>query len=142
MTPLAALAAFVAFVGAAVSPPRDPPPKVQGASTSPPPAWIAVGDRSAWMAYSSYCWTTSCVDFLPPATRPDIPKVAVAAGATVRFHLGFVGHAVRAVLPSGRRVALASGRVIAWRPPARGVVVLEAKGPGGSASYVVRLLAR
>ena len=143
MNAIAVLAAAVVLVGAsAVQPPKSPPPHVSGTAAAPPPAWISVGARSAWMAYSSFCWKTACVDFIPPAQRPDLPRVTVARDVTVRFHLGFAARNVGIVMPSStKRIALPGGRVIAWRPPARGVVVLDAKGPGGSASYVVRLVA-
>jgi hypothetical protein len=40
---------------------------------------------------------------------------------------------------TGTRAALKAARITIWRPRRRGVVSFDVRGPGGSASYLVRL---
>jgi hypothetical protein len=112
-----------------------------GEASGPPPAWIetATGDR--WLAFSSFCWKTTCVDFLPPEMRPELPRLTVRRGESVRFHLGFVPRAVT-VTAGGKTARLAARRIASWRAPKGGIVVVNARGTGGSASYVARLTLR
>lgn len=133
----------VASPAAAASPPAAQPPKVTGAEAAPPPAWIELpAARSRWLAYSSFCWRTSCVDFLPPQMRPDVPHVRVGLGKRVRFHLAFEPTRLTLELggTAGRSWRLAPDRASSWRVAARGLFVLHARGASGSASYLVRLL--
>ena len=125
---------------AAATPPFAPPPKVSGAGSAPPPAWIErPAAPSRWLAYGSFCWKTNCVDFIPPEMRPDLPRVAVRVGTTVAFHLGFKPSRLRLELVGGRSWTLQPARVSTWRVSRLGAFSLTAKGAGGSASYVIRL---
>ena len=127
---------FVALAG----PPTSPPPKVIGVNAAPPPAWVEAGGRSVWAAFGSYCWKTACVDMLPPATRPDLPRLTVGRGAVVRLHLRFVPRSATVGLVGGKETAIhATGaRVISWRAQL-GLVGVSVKGASGSATYFVRL---
>jgi hypothetical protein len=83
------------------SAPTEPAPAAQGAAPpterppaldiedGPPPAWIETETGSHWLAYSSYCWGTGCIDYVDISSRQDVPLVRVRKGETVRFHLGF-----------------------------------------------------
>ena len=137
----AALAALLIAAPVAATPPTAPPPKVSGAGTAPPPAWVELPDApSRWLAYGSFCWKTTCADFLPPQMRPDLPRARVRVGSTVRFHLGFTPSRLRLELVgSARTWTLRPARVSSWRVARRGVVSLTARAPGGDASYVIRL---
>jgi hypothetical protein len=138
----AALAALLIAAPVAATPPGSPPPKVSGARTAPPPAWIELpaDAPSRWLAYGSFCWKTTCADFLPPQMRPDLPRARVRVGSTVRFHLGFKPSKLRLELVGGARTwTLRPARVSSWRVARRGVVSLTAHAPGGDASYAIRL---
>ena len=138
-----ALAFASAAAAAAASWPGQPatqPPKLK--QPGPPPAWIETATRSRWLAYSSYCWKTTCADFLPPAGRTDLPLLRLTKGGTVRVHFAFLPRDARVTLitaHAGKRFALQAARIVKWRPPASGVAVIEAHATGGSASYVVRI---
>jgi hypothetical protein len=116
-------------------PPKPPNPG------APPPAWIETQSRSTWLAYGSYCWRTTCVDMIPPQTRPDLPLVAVKRGRTVRVHLGFSVRSARVSL--GGRVVRASldvtRRVVSWQAARGGIVTVFARPEAGDASYHARL---
>ena len=130
---------FLVFsaAGAAALPP-GPPPKQGG---GPPPAWLEKRGTDRWLAYSSYCWTTACADFLPPDSRPDVPRIALAPGALVRFHLGCNPTSVRVSRFGGARTwRLSPTRVSAWKAGARGIYVLEVRAGPGDASYVFRIV--
>ena len=58
------------LAGAAKAKPGTPPPNVAGTTSEPPAAWFQANGRAAWFAYSSFCWTTACVDFLRPRDAP------------------------------------------------------------------------
>jgi hypothetical protein len=145
-----ALAAGLLVPGAHAKRPPTPPPRVSGAGSAPPPAWVEFGARSRWLAYSSYCWTTegraaACVDFIPPLMRPDVPVIAVERGTRLRFRLGFRPTSVKLLLlgPGPRRTwTLAASASTTWRAVRAGVFLLEAKGAGGSAGYALRLRLR
>jgi hypothetical protein len=122
--------------------PPTPPPKVTGAGATPPPAWVEVGARSRWLAYSSYCWATACVDFIPPLMRRDLPVVDARRGTELRFRLGFRPKSVRLLLVGAtpaKTWALRASASTTWRAARAGVFVLETKGVRGSAGYVLRL---
>lgn len=126
----------------AAAPPTGPAPRVSGVSNPPPPAWVAASSGSRWLAYSSFCWTTSCVDFIPPAQRADLPRVRVRLGETITFHVRFAPKSVTVtMLPGGKPQTLAAARSARWRVRSVGTLVLAAKGPQGSASYVAKLVA-
>ena len=128
----------LALAGAALAVPPGPPPKVAGVAVSPPPAWAESGTRAVWAAFGSYCWKTACVDMLPPAGRPDLPRLRAPAGSLVRLHLRFVPR--RPVVTVGGRPVAATvrSRVVSWRARA-GIADVHVKGRYGSASYLVRL---
>jgi VanZ family protein len=69
-------------------PPRTAAPHVKGAS-GPPAAWLETRARSVWLAFSGYCWKTTCADFPPPQSRTNLPVVRVRRGALVRVHFAF-----------------------------------------------------
>lgn len=130
------VAGFAAGTARAIPP--GPPPSVPGVRSKPPPAWIEtkLGDR--WLGHSSYCWETTCADFVPPTcAQTRVPKIAVSRRERVRFHLGFRPRRLELRLPSGRTVRLAAARVSAWTVTGRGgVIALFAKASKGDASYV------
>jgi hypothetical protein len=145
-TTVVAAAAFV-VLGASASAlpwpgrPTMPPPVVQGAA-GPPPAWVESRTRSLWLAYSSFCWRTTCADYVHPLSRADLPQLRLPPGALIRVHFAFRPrevHAITFVGKTGKGVALKPARITTWRPRQRGVVSFDVRGPGGSASYVVRL---
>jgi hypothetical protein len=129
--------------------PPTPPPKVSGARTAPPPAWVEIGSRSRWLAYSSYCWgkgtRAACVDFIPPQSRPDVPVIATERGTRLRFRLGFRPTSVKLLLlgPGPRKTwSLVASASTSWRAVRAGVFLLDAKGASGSAGYALRLRLR
>ena len=127
-------------VVALVGPPTSPPPRVTGVAGAPPPAWVEGAGRSVWAAFGSYCWKTTCADMLPPATRPDLPRLTVGRGRVVRLHLRFVPRSATVGLVGRKPTAIrvTGARVISWRARL-GIVGVYVKGAGGSASYYVRL---
>jgi hypothetical protein len=130
----------LAFTAVAQAKPRTPPPNVAGTTGEPPPAWFALGSRSDWLAYSSFCWTTTCVDFLPPARRPDLPTIRARVGQRLGIHLAFVPRSILVrVLGSSRSYALIAARDTSWRVRGSGVILVEARGAKGSASYAARI---
>jgi hypothetical protein len=136
---LAALA--LTFVAAAPAKPSTPPPNVAGTTGEPPPAWFSLGGREGWLAYSSFCWTSACVDFLPPARRPDLPKIVARAGQVLRIHVGFTPSSVSVrSLALARSYALIASRDTSWRVRGSGVILVQARGAKGSASYVARIV--
>ena len=138
----AALLATVALgVGAAGAAPSLPPPNVAGTTAEPPPAWFGLGGVERWFAYGSFCWTTACVDFLPPARRTDLPKLPARPGQTLAIHFTFVPKSVRVrVLATGNAYPLVAARDTHWRIRGAGVVVVDVRGARGSASYLARLV--
>lgn len=140
--PAAALLATAALgVGAASAAPGTPPPNVAGTTAEPPPAWFGVGGVERWFAYGSFCWTTACVDFLPPARRTDLPKLAARPGQTLAIHLRFVPKSVRVrVLATGNAYPLVAAGDTRWRVRGSGVIVVEVRAARGSASYLARVV--
>lgn len=121
--------------------PKPPPPTLT-VSNPPPPAWIETNRGDFWLAFSDFCWFTTCADFKLPAERKDLPRIAVKLGETVRFHLRFTPTRLR--LEVGRSTfQLKARRVASWQVRRRGVVVLEASAPPpfGRASYTARFRA-
>jgi hypothetical protein len=57
--------------------PPGPPPK---RGDGPPPAWLEKRGTDRWLAYSSFCWTTMCADFVAPQLRTDLPRIRLARG--------------------------------------------------------------
>jgi hypothetical protein len=126
----------------AATEPAEPTPTVEGARATPPPAWIETRRGERWLAFSSYCWSSTCVDFQPAEQRTDVPRIAVQRDEVVRFHLGF--EPTEATLRVGSKTyTLEAQRVTSWRVAGGGgFAFLEAKGEPGTASYVARLLVR
>jgi hypothetical protein len=120
-------------------PPKTHPPKPP-APGAPPPAWIGTISKSAWLAFGSYCWKTSCVDMIPPETRPGLPSVTVSRARTVRVHLGFAAGTAMVAIDKKRVVAKldATKRIVSWTAMRGGFLVVSARA-AGSASYVARL---
>ena len=123
--------------------PRTDPPKLPQAG--PPSAWIETRDRSVWLAFGSYCWTTMCVDMIPPGMRKDLPTITIRRGAPVRVHLAFLPRSAQAyVLRRNQQtpVEIQSKSVLDWRPQLSGVVLIDVKDKRGSAGYLFRLRIR
>src|SRR5829696_9167942 len=141
---LAVIAALVVTATASAWPgrPTAAPPKPADPA-GPPPAWVEAPVKAVWLSYGSYCWRTSCADYLPPTQRPDLARLTLERGDTTRIHLSFkpTKLSVRR-LPANTVVALHAATLASWRPTAGGVVVFEAKGAGGSASYAVKIVWR
>ena len=119
---------------------------VKGAGTSPPPAWVESAAATKWLAFSSYCWTgagkAACVDMIPPQSRTDLPLLKVRAGEQLRIHFAFVPRSVHLAVYRGvsfRHWILPRARTVSWKARGSGVVVIDAKAKGGTASYLIRL---
>jgi hypothetical protein len=136
-----ALAACGGDGGGADSPegPASAPPERPG--EGPPPAWIETEAGSIWLAYSTYCWGSTCADFVAPscAGDPPAPPVELRRGETVRFHLDFdPGEATLTFFPEGGEpdgVTLDSSRTPTWQADRAGAFTVFATADGGDASY-------
>lgn len=140
------IAVLVAVAGQALAAPPGPPPKVAGASAAPPPAWIEARAVQRWLAFSSYCWKTACVDFIPPTMRTGVPSLRVSRDQATRIHFRFLPERVT-VSPvtkqgAGKSVRLAAARVTTWRPKAAGLYTIFTDAAAGDASYLVRIKLR
>ena len=138
---LMALSLLTALAGLAAAAPPGPAPKVAGVSDGPPPAWIEAGAVEKWLAYSSYCWKTTCVDFVPPSMRKDIPVLTIKRGRLVKIHLRFAPAAL-SVTQGTKTTRLVAARVAAWRPGAGLATFFARPKSGGDASYVIRVRLR
>ena len=139
---LVALAAAALLAPAALGWPGKPakaPPKPPNPG-APPPAWIESKSKSAWLAYSSYCWKTTCVDMIPPQARPDLPSFAVKRGTTVRVHLAFRAKGVTVSVDKNVVAARidTTRRVVSWKASRSGILTVFAR-TAGDAGYVARL---
>lgn len=123
--------------------PAPPAPKPATAA-GPPPSWAETAAKSVWLAYSGYCWRTTCADYLPPASRPDLPTIRLARGAYVRVHFGFRPNKLSITLLGAKPTAttVAPAQIITWRPSGPGVVTFSLKGSSGSASYAAKIRIR
>jgi hypothetical protein len=134
MTP----AIFAPIVAAAAWPgvPTATPPKP--GHGGPPPAWIESTTESRWLAYGSYCWTTHCADYEPPALRSDIPVVRAARATILRLHFAFaprtiyVGYIREGAPPQ----PLPPARIVTWRPSSSGRFEVQIRATNGSSSYI------
>lgn len=141
---LASLAAACGDSGstaAAPGRPKDPPPRLEGVPGSPPPpAWIETERGSRWLGFSSYCWRTACVDFIPPRCGDGrTPRILLRRGELVRFHLGFRPRELTLDFleqDGARQLKLTPSRTATWRAVRGGVASLSARAGTGSASYV------
>lgn len=69
--------------------PSGPPPELDGVE-GPPPAWVETRDGALWLAYSGFCWETTCADYeAPTCDNPRIPELVLESGDEIRFHLGY-----------------------------------------------------
>ncbi len=135
-----ALVVLALLPAGAQAKPGTPPPNVAGTTSEPPPAWFQVNGRAAWFAYSSFCWTTACVDFLPPSRRTDLPRVSVSAGRVLSIHLGFTPKSILVRNATTKAsYPLIAHRDTAWRVRGSGIIVVEVRGAKGSASYLARI---
>jgi hypothetical protein len=137
-----ALAAAVCLATAATAAARPPAPAPDRGSLSPPRAWVATPAGDRWLAFSTSCWTTGCIDYVNPEMRRDLPRIAVRRGEVIRFHLGFAPRSL-SLRVGTRTYTLRAGRTAAWRVRGRGgVLLLQAFGGKGDAGYVARLVIR
>ena len=143
MTLLVALVAFAPVALAWPGRPTSPPPTT-GTAGAPPPAWIETKTKSTWLLYGSYCWNTSCVDMIPPETRPGLPVFTVGRGSTVRVHLGFAAKSTSVDIDKKtvRAKLDTSKRLVSWTAGRGGILMASARASRGSASYVTRLRVR
>ena len=123
--------------------PAPPVPKPATAA-GPPPAWAETSTKSVWLAFSGYCWKTTCADYLPPASRPDLPTIRLAHGAGIRVHFGLRPSKLSITLLGAKTTTrtVAPVQVITWRPGESGVATFSLKGSSGSASYAARIRIR
>lgn len=125
---------------AADAAPKEPPPTVPGVQSAPPPAWIETRAADRWLAFFSYCWTSTCIDSRPVEQRIDIPRIRVVRGEVVRIHLGFRPTELTLVHGS-RRYRLDAQRVAKWQVRGgSGVARWIARSKGLRAEYVARLV--
>jgi hypothetical protein len=132
-----------AFAATWPGPPAARPPKLS--QSGPPPAWIETHAKSSWLAYSSYCWKTTCADYVPPQSRTDLPVVVVTRGRTVRVHFAVAltqVHVTTFVRTKLKHATLRRGRTVNWTPTIAGVVSFDVRAVSGSASYVARVRIR
>ena len=119
--------------------PPDAPPERPG--EGPPPAWVETEGGSIWLAYSTYCWGSTCADFAAPSCggEPPAPRVELRRGETVRIHLDFdPGEALLTFFPEGGEpdgVTLDPSRTPTWRADRAGAFTVFAGGEGRDASY-------
>lgn len=120
--------------------PASPAPK-PATTTGPPPAWAATASRSTWLAYSGYCWKTVCADYLPPASRPDLPTITIVRGASIRVHFGFRPSKVSVTRlgPTTSTTSLSPAQLVIWKPAAAGVFTFSLKGSAGTVSYAAKV---
>jgi len=126
----------------AAATPTEPPPKVPGVSSAPPPAWIETRGGDRWLAFFDYCWGTTCVDSRPVEQRRDVPRIKVVRAEVVRFHLRFRPTELTLRVRS-KSYPLKLGRVASWRVRGTsGFVNLTARAAPGRAEYVTYLRIR
>lgn len=71
----------------APTPKGAPPEAPKGA---PPAAWLETESGSYWLGFSTYCWSTSCADYITPTCgEAHVPTLELKKGEQVRLHLGF-----------------------------------------------------
>jgi hypothetical protein len=118
--------------------PPDAPP--ERPDEGPPPAWVETEGGSIWLAYSTYCWDSTC-DFSAPSCGgdPPAPRVELRRGETVRFHLEFdPGEALLRFFPEGGEpdeVTLDPSPTLTWRADRAGAFTVLTEGERRHASY-------
>jgi hypothetical protein len=133
---LLAFAATAWAAGSADAPP-EPPPVLKGHNDGPPPAYVVTSRGSTWLAFSSYCWKSTCADFIPAlCTDKGIPKLYLGRGEVIHFHVGFQPKS-RSVWIGFKRgmQSLPATRTIAWRVRHGGFFSLGARVRVGSANF-------
>jgi hypothetical protein len=137
----AALALAVPAALAWPGPPKTATPTPPLPSGSPPPAWIETQAKSAWLFWGTYCWKTTCLNLIPPETRPGLPVFTVKRGQPVRVHVGFVATSASVTIDRRKvRAKLDSSRhIVSWSAGTAGILTVSARAPAGSPSYVARL---
>jgi hypothetical protein len=136
-----ALALLASLAGYALAAPPGSPPRPSGVPGAPPPAWVEAGSKEKWLAYSSYCWTTRCVDYVSPEMRKDLPELAIGRGQPVTVHLGFAPSQL-SVSQGEKTRRLFPRRTATWRPAAGVVSIFAVRKAGGDASYAGRIKVR
>jgi hypothetical protein len=131
---------FLAFAATAVArgpagAPPGPPPVLRGATDGPPPAYVATTRGSTWLSFSSYCWKSTCADFIPATcTDRGIPKLYLRRGEVIHFHLGFKPKEVWIGFKRSTQ-SLPAARTSTWRVRRSGFFGLGARVRVGSANY-------
>lgn len=123
----------------AASEPAEPPPTMEGTRSIPPPAWIETRRSKRWLAFYSYCWSTTCVDSMPAEQRTDVPQITVEQNEVVRFHLRFEPSELTLRVGT-EEYRLPARQTVGWRVTGRGgFLLLTAKGSPGTAGYLARI---
>ena len=143
------LVTFLIALAATPAGARPRPPAPPSNAAGPPPAWVETRGGDRWLAFSTYCWTTVCADYIPPWDRDDLPGIALRRGEVVRFHLRYQPRRVTLRFFSAgganstHAFRLAPGRVVEWRVRGRGgIALLETFASKGDAGFVARLRIR
>jgi hypothetical protein len=109
------VASATAWAASAARPP-GPAPRVKGVKDGPPPAWVETSSGAKWLAFSSYCWKTTCADFIPQHCEDKgTPTILVNRGETVRFHLGFRPKSATVSFARGKPKPLRARSATSWR---------------------------
>jgi hypothetical protein len=122
-------------------PPRQPAPQA-GRLKPPPPAWVESSRGSRWLGYSSFCWGTTCADFIAPRCGDErhTPTLRLRSGERIRFHLAFtpteLGLTFFGPNHQVRQHRLPLSRTPSWHIARAGTFSLFARAKGGDASYV------
>lgn len=113
---------------------------VAALAAAPPPATATASGRTVRLALGSYCWTTQCVDYIPPPRRTDLPRLQVPRGTKVVLRLRFTPTSWSAGLWGSRaRTTFRRARTATWTVRRAGILELSVRGYGGSASYLLKL---
>jgi hypothetical protein len=94
-----------------------------------------------WLAYSTYCWKVTCVDYISPEMRKDLPVLRIRRGQSVTVHLGFIPSQLT-VSQGDRTKRLVPRRTATWRPGLGVASIFAVRKAGGDASYAVRIKLR
>jgi hypothetical protein len=127
--------------GGGAQPPRQPAPQV-GRLKPPPPAWVETSRGSRWLGYSSFCWGTTCADFIAPrcGDARHTPTLRLRRGELIRFHLAFrpteLGLTFFGPKHRLQQDRLPLSRTPRWHVARAGTFSLFARAKGGDASYV------
>jgi hypothetical protein len=111
----------------------------------PSPAYVIVDGATRRLAQSSYCWRTTCADYVRPRCGDRrTPTVRVRKRQRARFRIGFdptqVGLIYVGRLEVRYVLRFAASRTVAWRVRAftgRDEFILTARSALGDTSYAV-----